>query len=210
MKNQLYHTLTEPLGLPPLRQMVFPNDRIVLVPDTEYAAEYDIILDIVHIFLEQGADPQQLTLLLTDAEEKSAMRSLQPRLPDGVRILFHRSGNRSMLARLGVNDADEPIVFCRELIDADLILTIGRFHLRPIKHYFGIHSAVFPRFSDSETQQRFQTAGAEYRKLLAEAEQASSLLGIIFTVQFLQQKGKTVQIAAGLPELVAKKLQCGK
>ena len=203
MSTSVRSTLTNPLGLPALRQLFFPEDRIVLVPDADYADKANVLLEIIQTFLEEGAAPQQLTLLLTDAEEKSAITSLSSRLPKGIRLHFHHPEKRQMLARLGVNTNNKPIMLCRELVDADLVLTIGRFRVRSVQSHFGIHSAVFPRFSDSETQRRFLSAGTSHRKLLAETEQVAALLGILFTIQFLHQKGQPLQMAAGLPQLVA-------
>ncbi|MDR0522434.1 MAG: hypothetical protein LBH00_11365 [Planctomycetaceae bacterium] len=196
----LYQMMTKPLGLPELGQLFFSDDRILLVPDAFYAAEHDVLLDITGIFLEHGAEPPQITLLFTDAD--TGADSLRQRLPAGAGIHIHQPGKESELARLGVNDKDEPVMLNRTLIDADLILTIGKFAAVPGKNDFGIHSAVFPRFSGLETVQRFQASRVAKRKLKEEADQAASMLGIIFTVQFLHRKDKTTRIAAGLPHLV--------
>jgi hypothetical protein len=203
----LSQILTEPLGFPPLSRMVFPGDRVFLVPDAEYAEEPKILAEIVTVLLENGFNAHDIQILLTDSEELTVSKSLQNRLPSDVRILFHRPGRRDQHALLGVNESDEPISLCRDLIDADLIISVGRFYAKLPKNHFGLHSAIFPRFSDSATQHRFsETNSTKHRQLQAEVDEAAKLLGVIFTIQFLRQRGKPTKIAAGLPELVIETL----
>ncbi|MDR1964093.1 MAG: lactate racemase domain-containing protein [Planctomycetaceae bacterium] len=204
----LRNILTNPLGFPILSQTVFPGDHVLLVPDSEYAGESEILAEIATILLENGLNTEDIQILLTDSEEVTVSSRLQKRLPKGVRIPVHRPARREQLALLGVNKADEPIALCRDLIDADLVISVGRFYTKPPKDHFGLHTAIFPRFSDAATQHRFAEAkgGAKHRQLQAEVDEAAQLLGIIFTIQFLQERGKSLQIAAGLPELVAETL----
>ncbi|MDR2114952.1 MAG: lactate racemase domain-containing protein [Planctomycetaceae bacterium] len=203
----LSQILNEPLGFPPLSQMVFPGDRVFLVPDAEYAEKTETLSEIVTILLKNGFNAKDIQILLTDSEELTASKLLQNCLPSDVRILFHRPARRDLHALLGVNEADEPISLCRDLIDADLIISIGRFYTKQPQNYFGLHSAIFPRFSDSATQHRFaETDKRKHRQLQAEVDEAAKLLGIIFTIQFLHEHGKPIKIAAGLPDLVVEKL----
>ncbi|MDR0706167.1 MAG: lactate racemase domain-containing protein, partial [Planctomycetaceae bacterium] len=148
--------LAKPLGFPSLSQMVFPGDRVFLVPDAEYAEEPKILTEIVHVLLENGFNAHDIQILLTDSEELTVSKSLKNRLPSDIQILFHRPGRRDQHALLGINKSNEPISLCRDLIDADLVISIGRFYAKhdakQPKDHFGLHSAIFPRFSDSATQ----------------------------------------------------------
>ncbi|MDR2757217.1 MAG: lactate racemase domain-containing protein [Planctomycetaceae bacterium] len=204
----LSQILTAPLGFPPLSQMVFPGDRVFLVPDAEYADEPEILIEIVAILLENGFNANDIQILLTDSEEFTVSKLLKNRLPSGVRVLFHRPGRRDLQALLGVNKANEPISLCRDLIDADLVISIGRFYTKQPKNHFGLHTAIFPRFSDSTTQHRFaETDKRKHHQLQTEVDEAAKLLGVIFTIQFLRERGKPTIIAAGLPELVTETLK---
>jgi nickel-dependent lactate racemase len=201
--------LTVPLGFPILSQTVFPGDRIFLVPDAEYAGESEILAEITDILIQNGLNAENITILVTDAEEKSSVTELKKRLPTGVQIRIHRPGQREQLALLGVNASDKPIFLFRELIDADMVISIGRFYTtKKPKDYFGVHSAIFPRFSESVTQHRFaESKGTQRRKLDEEVQEAARLLGVFFTIQFHKERGKTIRAAAGLPELVTETLQ---
>jgi hypothetical protein len=204
--NHLRQSVTKPLGLPTLDQLIFEGDKIVFIPDEQHIGDIALLLELVNVFIKNGAKAEQLTILLTDADEKIVSAVLLPKLPDGVKLFFHQPGRRDMLARLGVNDADKPIMLCRELIDADLILTMSRYHRKSPKNYFGIHSVVFPRFSDYETQQRF-VRQSQRKKMADEVNTVAKNLGVIFTVQILYDKNVPIQIFAGLPQLVEESLE---
>jgi hypothetical protein len=203
----LSQILTVPLGFPPLSQIAFPDDRVLLVPDVEYAQEPKILTEIVTVLLGSGFNANDIQILLTDSDELTVSKSLQLCLPSDVRILFHYPSRRDQHALLGINESDEPISLCRDLIDADLVISVGRFYVKQPKNHFGIHSAIFPRFSDSATQHRFsETNGKKHRQLQAEVNEVAKLLGVIFTIQFLRKRGNSIKIAAGLPELVIETL----
>jgi hypothetical protein len=194
--------------LPPLSQLVFPGDRVLLVPDADYAEKPEILAEIVAVLLENGFNAQDVQILLTDSEEIRVARLLQNHLPSEVRLLFHRPSQPNHHALLGVNENNEPITLCRDLIDADLVISVCRFYSKQPQHHFGIHSAIFPRFSNTETQHRFaETKNKKLRRLQAEVEEVARLLGVIFTIQFRHERGKQTKIAAGLPELVVKTLR---
>ena len=55
------------------------------------------------------------------------------------------------MAYLAATDDGEPIMLNRLLTDADVVLPIGCLHSEPPTGYFGIHTPVFPTFSDHET-----------------------------------------------------------
>lgn len=205
--------LLRPLGFESLTDILFPEDRLLVVPDAEIASEPEILAEIVAELLQAGMQASDVSILLTEADEKKGdaarTTSYAKLLPDGVSIPIHQPSRRDRLALLGVNANGQPIALCRELVDADMILTVGRFFSRATKDYFGLHTALFPRFADQETQFRFATAAASAtarRKLREEVEEVARQLGILFTVQLLSRQGKTVRVLAGLPQIVAKQL----
>lgn len=195
--------LETPLGYPPLPEAVFAGDRILLVPDADYAVRTEILAGIVETFLAAGSTPGDLSLLLTETEEKTIAGKLQDRLAGGASLIFHRPSRRESLAVLGLTREGEPILLPRELVDADMVVSIGRFYRKSPKDHFGIHNAVYPRFSDPVTRLRFaEGAGAARRRHLEEVEEVARQLGIFFTIQFLHGKNGPPRIASGVPDLV--------
>lgn len=208
MNESLRKALDRPLGFPSLEQTFFSGDRILFVPDAEFASDFETLLEIVDAFLDHGIRAEDLSILLTEPEEKTALRELRPRLRPEIGLFFHRPSQRERLALLGVNADDEPIALCRELVDADMVVSIGRYNPKSSGDHFGLHTAIFPRFSDQETQARFsQAKGTARRKRNEEVREVAKQLGVVFTIQFHQRRGSSVQVAAGRPEAVEKSFQ---
>ena len=212
MKELLHSSLAFPLGFPELSATFFPGDRVVLVPDHEMAFEPDIFDEISKILVEYGLSPKDISVILTEEEEKQRRsESILSSFPE-VRILFHKSESRDDLALLGVDINDEPIALNRELVDADAVISIGRYHSKKKSHkpknYFGPHSSIFPRFSDRKTLLRFDAAkGTLRRKLELEVEEVARQLGVLFTIQLLRRPGKPDIVVSGNPELVVEVLE---
>lgn len=215
MKININNLFSDPLEHPPLENSVFPDDRVVLVPD-RHVLRYPLFLSKIVLFLvEHGIAPTDLRIIVGEKEHKHATESLRKRLPEKVGaelvIESHDPVVRERLALLGIDRNDAPIMLARSIIDADFVMTLGRF--RPVKTlgYFGVHSALYPRFSDFETQARFageaanpHSRGMRYRNLGRECEDVASLLGLAFTVQLiLDDSGRPARITAGNPTAVA-------
>jgi hypothetical protein len=93
-------------------------------------------------------------------------------------------------------------------------LPIGCLQRSRFTGFFGIHSCIFPEFSDAKTQARFRRiggfAGSEHHReaLWAEVRHVAWLLGISFTVQIVPAEGdRVMQVLAGASEAVRKRGQ---
>lgn len=202
MNEKIRKALEYPLGLPSLAEILFAGDRILLVPDAAITAEPDLLAEIIDFLTRSDVQIGSIAILLTENEEKTT-KNLRDKLGNQINIIVHQPSRRDRLALLGVDLNDQPIALCRDLVDADMIITVGRYSNRVSKDNFGLHSTVFPRFSDQETQLRFASMkGIQRRKLKNEVEEVAKLLGILFTVQFIAQQEKTNHVVAGIPGFV--------
>lgn len=210
MNDPMGDFLSEPLGFTSFGDILFSEDHILLVPDAETAAESEIAVKVVNTMLKFGADAGQLAILVAESEERPVAESLIDFVSKGLRIVVHRPELRGSLALLGVDAEDRPIALNRELVDADMIVTLGRYY--PAKNrqrdHFGLHTAIYPRFADRETIRRFaETSGAGRRLLRGEVEEVARQLGVLFTVQWLRRRARPDFIVSGLPEQVAAELE---
>ncbi len=95
------------------------------------------------------------------------------------------------MALLGVSETDETLVIHRKLFDAEFVLPIGFFLPKGTPGHAGIHTAVYPTFSDEETHKRFKDFGpvlhAANHKLQHELEketaEATRQLGVLCMLQ---------------------------
>ncbi len=166
----------------------FPGDRVAIVPDKKVAKNETLLAELVAAVLERGIGADDLVLVLTEQEYKEQEAAIRAALAEPVaktfRIVFHQPGSRREIAHLGVNRRGEPIGLCRELVDADFVLPICE---KPGE--YGIHTGLFPRFADRETQMRFARAESEKmspamrKRLTGDVEEAAQLLGVVLTIR---------------------------
>ncbi len=191
--------LAFPKDYPSLFDSVFPGDRIVIVPDIFAASRPELLAETASLVLKAGIEPDHVLVLLTEADERDhgpTLRSLLEQADPGLRIHVHKPGLRQELAMLGTNARNEPIAVNREIVDADVVIAVQ-------KDGTG-ESAVFPRFSDSETIQRFheaanreKSAAKALRKTLRlEATEVSGLLGIAVTLKCVTKGRKGLAFEA--------------
>ena len=68
----------------------------------------------------------------------------------------HDPANRRNLAYLAASEGGQPILFNRLLTDADVVLPVGCMQREHSAGYFGIHTTIYPEYSDQHTQARFR------------------------------------------------------
>jgi nickel-dependent lactate racemase len=208
--------LSEPLDYPPLARCAAPGDRVVLALDRNLPQAAQVIAVVVQSLLEAGVSVDGITILHSpkdisiDAEDP---RSLLPKtLSEEIPLVSHDPADRRTLAYLAANDAGEPILIHRALHEADLVLPIGCLHGDRTPGYYGIHSAVYPAFSDAKTLARFRSHeawdghGDRHRQLAGESAQVAWLLGINFTIQIVPAGAERIMhVVAGQSDAVRRR-----
>lgn len=177
-----------------LGSFCFPGDRIAIVPDKKIAKKETVLVKLITEILKHGISESDIVLVLTEQEfqeKESVIRvKLQERISEqaakSIQIIAHLPNDRRAIALLGANRQGEPIGFCREIIDADLVIPIGE---KPSSTRWGLFSGLFPRFGDQETQMRFAEAESQKmsphikKRLTAEIDEAVRLLGVVLSIQ---------------------------
>ncbi len=200
--------LAEPVEYPPLALSVTPGDRVALVLDHAVPAAAEIVAALVNCLVEAGVEADGIGLLRTqtdvDAGEGDPRRLLSDELRERIKLTTHDPTNRDRLAYLAATEDGEPIMVDRVIHDADLVLPIGCFRSRQAAGYHGIHSALFPTYSDTATLSRFRsprsfdTRGRRRKQFAKEADQIGWLLGAALTIQVVPGPGQSVlDILAG-------------
>jgi len=205
--------LAAPLDYPALTRSTTPGDRIVLALDRDVAQVAQITESVIRALLKAGVDPDGISVLRPQANSPSPSddpcRLLEESLRERIGVYTHDAGNREVLAYLAASDSGEPILLHRAIHDADLVLPIGCLHDDAAAGYYGIHTSIFPTFSDERTQRRFRSLGSldangdTKARLIREVDQVAWLLGINFTIQLVPAAGNGVLHAlAGQSETV--------
>jgi len=190
--------LAEPLGFPPLRDCLLDDDHLV-IPVAPEVPQIETILRAVldHVFSGPTEhQPARVTVLQTRTDEelgviRSALESLPPGFQKRVELKTHHPEKKEEMAFLGVAETNETLVIHRELFDAEFVLPIGFFLPKGTPGHTGIHSAVYPTFSDGETRKRFRDFGPTlhatrhelHHELENEAAEATRQLGVLCMLQ---------------------------
>jgi nickel-dependent lactate racemase len=124
-------------------------------------------------------------------------------------VVAHDPSEKASLSYLAASKEGEPIYLNRLLCEADVVIPINLLRPRSCLGYTGVHSGLYPTFSDESTQKRFRAPrsamrAGDRRRRKAEADEVAWLLGLQLTVQIVAGSGNSLlHVLAGLPEEVA-------
>ena len=200
--------LAEPLDYPALPLCVTPSDRVVLALDHGVPQIAEIAATIAKLLDEAGVDPDGITVLQSPDDVSHGLgdprRLLPARLRERVRLVIHDPADRRNLAYLAATESGDPILLHRVLHEADVVLPVGCVRRESAAGYFGIHSPIYPGFSDAHTQARYRSlsalsvTGQRHHQLEHEANEVAWLLGLHLTVQIVPGGGEDVlHVVAG-------------
>jgi len=190
-----------------------PADRVVLPLGPEVPHAGEIVAAVVRSLVEAGVQPDGVTVLRTRPDAEANEGDPRPLLPPPwaaqMSLVTHEPARRGELAYLASTEAGEPILLNRAITDADLVLPIGCFRSGSAAGCYGVHSAVFPTFSDERTLRRFRSPTALDRRGRPKPEprrvvdQVGWLLGVTLTVQVVPGPGnRALHVLAGQAETV--------
>ena len=183
--------LTEPLEFPSLAQAAVAGDKVVLALAPAVPGAATLIARTVEVLLAAGVSAEDITVLRTIADVEQGVPDPASQIRDNVRQAVqcqtHDPANRKSLSYLAASADGEPIYIHRAIHDADLVIPIDCLRLEDSLGYHGIHSCLFPTFSDEPTAARFRSPAAgepqRHERLRQQADEVGWLLGVQFTVQ---------------------------
>jgi nickel-dependent lactate racemase len=200
--------LSEPLDYPPLALCTTPGDRVVLALDERVPQGGQIAAAVIQALASGGVHPDGLTVLRTARDAEAGLGDPSRWLPEELRarvtLASHDPDDRQAIAYMAASDEGQPILLNRLLTDADLVLPIGCVRHRGAAGYHGVHSPIFPNFSDRRTLLRFLARESGERPqrgkkdLIEEADHVGWLLGVAFTIQVVPGPGdRLLHVLAG-------------
>jgi len=208
--------LEQPLEYPPLAQSTTPGDRVVVVLASGLPQIAQVTSAVVRVLMVSGVDPDGITILQSEAKggvaAQDPLRLIPGPAADRIRVVSHDPASRRNLAYLAASEGGEPILLNRLLTDADVVLPVGCTQREQSAGYFGIHTTIYPEFSDQHTQARFRkhdrfTGNGHHRELQHEVNQVAWLLGVNFSLQVVPGAGDGIlHVLAGQSDVVRR--QC--
>ncbi len=213
MRSAVRAAIDSPIEFPPLKQCVFPDDRIAIVLDRFTPGGADIIAGVWVAFEQAGVAPTDVTILQPADYHPGKLSDPRSGLPPAVQRDMawevHDPVSGSKVAYLAATTSGERVYLSRSLIDADTSITIGSVGFDPVLGYRGTNSVLFPGLSTPETFARFMGEGHaelgpdESRPIRQMIDEISWLLGNQFTLQILPTvRGRAAAVIGGMNEPV--------
>jgi nickel-dependent lactate racemase len=216
LADDVRSALEQPLEFPPFGQMFVPGDRVVLALDRHTPRSATLISEVWKSLEERGVEPQSVRILQPSGWDDEPPADPRSELPDSVRGLvawsIHNPLDKSSLAYLAATAKGERVYLARELVDADVVVSIGELAFDSVIGYRGTSSVFYPGLSSSEAVR--QASGIGHSELTPDDErplrqfidEVAWLLGTLFTIQVVPSSGSDVaDVLAGSTEVVLRR-----
>jgi nickel-dependent lactate racemase len=218
LRRAVRTALEAPLDFPPLERAVIPDDRVVLALDRDVPGAETVVAEVWERLASRGVDPARVTIL--QPADQSAGPPADPRqaLPAGVRdavvweVHEATSEEEGKLHYLATTAAGERVYLSGTLLDADVVVSVGKLEFDPLLGYRGTNSVFYPGLSTAEAVKRSHGQGhselgpEDDRPLRQMVDEIGWLLGTQFTVQVVPSaEGGVSDVLAGSVESVFRK-----
>jgi nickel-dependent lactate racemase len=216
LRERLRKSLISPLDFPPLDQTVLPDDRVVMAVDPSAPCVAEMVAEVCLALQGRGLSSGQMVVL--QPKPPAGVAAVDPRrlLPeedqDQMGWICHDSTDDKAHAYLATTARGERIYLARELVEADVVLTLGGVGFDSLLGLKGTHSAFYPALSNQETIEKTRGEGHwelepdDVRPLRQTIDEVAWLLGSLFSVQVVPGAGGgATEVIAGSNESVLRR-----
>lgn len=199
--------LENPIGFPPLRRALTPDDHVAVVVDETLAALPLLLPPILKHIQQAGVPMDAVTLVCAPPSSEQPWLEALPDDFQDVHIEIHQPDDRKKLAYLATMRQGRRLYLNRTVVDADQTVVLTRRGYDCLLGYSGGAGALFPILSDAATRAETKSLltlaapGGEPFELQREAAEAAWLLGVPFLVQVIEGgDGEILHILGGPSE----------
>ncbi len=208
--------LTTPLDFPSLVQVCVPGDHVVVALDRHTPCAAEMIAAVWAMLEQRGIDAAAVQILQPAALDSVALVDPRQELPEAIRRqvqwTVHDPTDPKRHAYLAATARGERIYLARELVDADVVMSVGMIAYDPVLGYRGTNSVFYPGLSNTEAIVRSRGEGHselgpdDERPLRQIIDEVAWLLGTQFSVQvFPAAGGGAADVVAGAYDSVFRK-----
>jgi len=180
-----------PLGFPPLRRALTPDDRVTVVIDEHLPHFGRLLTPLLEHVASAGVAPEAITLLTSSPAVDQSWLDDLPEAFEEVRVEVHDPKDRKKLAYLAMTRAGRRLYLNRSVVDADQIVVLCRPDADPLLRRGGA-GMLYPALTDEATREELADVEAGPRALRDEAAEIAWLLGAPFLVQVVEGAGDDV------------------
>ncbi|HJQ81738.1 MAG TPA: lactate racemase domain-containing protein [Lacipirellulaceae bacterium] len=203
------NALAQPLEYPPLSAGIVPGDRIAVALDEDVPGVPEIVRGIVQSLHRAGVDNDGISIVTRDVETGRLCRAELATLgQDGIAFVEHDPDDEREMCLVGMTKKHGPLVINRTIFDADVVLPVGVARSGDS----GVYDSLFPRFSNTETIERFRTpaslsSDASHAVRVRETDEAGWLIGAPLVIEVVPGANETVaHVVAGEPHAVSQRV----
>jgi nickel-dependent lactate racemase len=208
--------LETPLDFPALSQVCIPGDKVVVALDRHTPCARELIAEVWTMLESRGVDAAAVEVLQPAALDSVPLVDPRQGLPAEVqsqmRWTIHDPTDPKRQAYLAATARGERIYLARELVEADVVLSVGMIAYDPVLGYRGTNSVFYPGLSNTEAVIRSRGEGHselgpdDERPLRQVIDEIAWLLGTQFSVQVLPATGGgAAEVVAGAYDRVFRK-----
>lgn len=208
--------LTKPFDFPSLVQVCVPGDRVVVALDRHTPCAAELVSEIWSMLESRGIAAADLQILQPAALDTVPLVDPREGLSEPVRReikwTVHDPTDPRRMAYLAATARGERIYLARELVDADVVLSVGMIAYDPVLGYRGTNSVFYPGLSNTEAVSRSRGEGHselgpdDERPLRQIIDEIAWLLGTQFSIQVLPAAGGgAADVIAGAYDRVFRK-----
>lgn len=205
--------VSQPLDFPPLSQVFVSGDRVVIALDRHTPRAAGLIAGIWKVMAQRGVETGSVTILQPAALDGIPLADPRVELPepirDQVQWTVHDPTDAVQQAYLASTANGERIYLARELVEADVTVSVGQMAYDPVIGYRGTNSVFYPGLSSADAIGRAHGLGHselgpdDARPLRQVMDEIAWLLGNQFTIQVIAAGGDDVAtVLAGAGESV--------
>jgi nickel-dependent lactate racemase len=186
-----------PLGFPPLRRALTPDDHVVVVIDEHLPRLGRLLTPLLEHVASAGVAPEAITLLTSSPAADQGWLDDLPEAFEEARVEVHDPKDRKKLAYLATTRRGRRLYVNRSAVDADQLVVLGRPDAEPLL-WRGGAGLLYPALSDEATRAELAGAEAGQHALRQEAAEIAWLLGAPFLVQIVEGSGDDIaHVVAG-------------
>lgn len=187
--REIQEGLEKPLEFASLRECIVAGDQVVLPIAPGIPCGERIVQQIID-YLE-SLPPEHLPGKISLLQPYDGMLSPISGTKIEVELVTHDPEKKEAFALLGLDETGESLVIHRLLFDADVVFPVGVFQPAGTTGYYGIHTPIYPLFSDAPTQRRYRFFGRQLHEtqhermhlLQQEVAEVTRQLGVTLMLQ---------------------------
>jgi len=189
--------LETPLGFPPLRRALTPDDHVTVVIDEHLPRLGALLTPLLEHIASAGVAPEAIALLSAAPAADQGWLDDLPEAFEEVRVEVHDPKDRKRVAYLATTRRGRRVYVNRSAVDADQLVVLCRPDADPLLRRGGA-GLLYPALSDEATREELAGVRASPPALRHEAAEIAWLLGAPFLVQVVEGAGDDIaHVVAG-------------